>query len=172
MEFYVDGGCRNNGYDNAFGAAAACLMSRNHSFYWSRTQKLDTDDYAATNQRAEILAIIIALEWALEKYNNLDTQPNISVTIHSDSRYAVGCMSDWIYRWSRNGWQNSKGHRVANLDLIQKASRLDDEVQELGTVKYVYIPRSENQNADTECRELLDEIEQEDSYEADDFFCY
>ncbi|CAJ2501168.1 Uu.00g040210.m01.CDS01 [Anthostomella pinea] len=158
MEFYVDGGCRNNGYTNATGPAAACLMARSGS-YWSKTRHLDRWPVTPTNQRAEIVAIIIALEWALERYDDLNGYPRLQVTIHSDSRYAVGCMTDWIYKWSQNGWVNARGNDVANRDLIQEASDLDDRVKELGRVDYVFVPREQNRNADEECNEALDEQE-------------
>ncbi|KAI1413505.1 ribonuclease H-like domain-containing protein [Hypoxylon sp. FL1857] len=158
MKFMVDGGCRGNGQSWAFGAAAACMMSRNGS-YWTRTRRLDTDDYDATNQRAEILAIILALEWALEKHGNLDLNPDVDVTIYSDSAYAVKCMTTWIYKWASNGWTNARGYDVANQDLLQEASDLDDAVQELGTVNYVHIPRRYNQEADEACNDVLDEMQ-------------
>ena len=42
-------------------------------------------------------------------------------------------MTEWIYKWANNRWLNSRGVEVANRDLIQKASDLDDELKELGT---------------------------------------
>ncbi|RYP47536.1 hypothetical protein DL768_006413 [Monosporascus sp. mg162] len=113
--------------------------------------------HTPTNQRAEITAIILALEWALEKYQELDSDPYLVVKIHSDSRYAIGCMTQWIYKWANNGWVNSSGYDVANRDLIQRASELDDEVKELGEVEYIWIPREENTTADELCNEALDE---------------
>ncbi|KAI1377831.1 ribonuclease H-like domain-containing protein [Hypoxylon crocopeplum] len=169
MEFYVDGGCRNNGRPYATGAAAACLMSRGHQRFWTQTRRLPTGDYFATSQRAELLAIVIALEWALEKYEDLDSYPHLSVDIYSDSRYAVGCITDWIYKWLDNGWTNTKGGDVANRDLIQELSDLDDRVKELGVVNYHYTPREQNENADKACNDALDEIEElEDESESDD----
>ena len=127
--------------------------------YWTKTRRLDTDDYNATNQRAEILAIILALEWALETYRSLDSHPNIDVTIHSDSAYAVKCMNTWIDKWIDNDWTNSKGYDVANRDLLEKASMLEEDVMDLGTIKYVHIRREYNQEADEACNELLDEMD-------------
>ena len=43
-------------------------------------------------------AIIIALEQALEKYHDLDGTPRIDVKIYTDSKYVIGCMTDWIYK--------------------------------------------------------------------------
>ncbi|KAI0971594.1 ribonuclease H-like domain-containing protein [Xylaria arbuscula] len=158
MEFYVDGGCRGNGTQWAIGAAACVLRTRSRlSFH--RSQELETYyNEPATNQRAEITAIIMALEWALERYDELDSYPRLVVRIHSDSRYAIGCMADWIYKWTRNGWINAAGYEVANRDLIEKASELDGRLQELGAVDYIWVPRSENQEADELCNDKLDEL--------------
>ncbi|KAI2465963.1 ribonuclease H-like domain-containing protein [Annulohypoxylon bovei var. microspora] len=164
MVFYVDGGCRRNGQPDAIGAAAACLLNRNRT-YRRETRPLSTQEYYATNQRAELLAMIVALEWALEKSDELHTNPYLDVTIHSDSRYAVGCMSEWIYRWRRNGWKNARGLPVANCDLIREASDLNDRLSELGSVEFVHIPREQNVDADRACNEALDE--QEDNLSSD-----
>lgn len=62
--------------------------------------------------------------------------PFLRVEIFSDSKYAVGCMTEWIYKWSRNGWRNAAGNQVANQDLIRKASDLDDRLRVKGVVEY------------------------------------
>nr|KMM71100.1 hypothetical protein CPAG_07407 [Coccidioides posadasii RMSCC 3488] len=156
MEIYVDGGCRYNGYSNAIAAAAAVLQYRWGNNYKYRTCQVSGE---ATNQRAEITAIILGLQMALDRYEELDTSPSIDVTIYSDSRYAIGCMTEWIYKWSNNGWTNSRGEEVANRDLIQEASDLDDDVQDLGSVTYRWIPREDNDLADKHCNEKLDDME-------------
>lgn len=158
MKFYVDGGCRGNGQPGAYGAAAAVLMRRfGGNQAWTR--RLPSSQVPSpTNQRAEITAIILALEQALDKYEDLDTSPYLDLTIHSDSRYAIGCMTDWIYKWCRNDWTNAAGNEVANRDLIEKASRLDDKVKELGEVTYMFVPREENQDADRYCNDEMDEM--------------
>ncbi|KAI3328833.1 hypothetical protein F4824DRAFT_506163 [Ustulina deusta] len=56
MEFYVDGGCRGNGQPGVIGAAANSKWKSQHLPRYP----------TPTNQRAEITAIIIALEWTLE----------------------------------------------------------------------------------------------------------
>ena len=85
MKIYVDGGCRRNGHNNAIGAAACVIESK-----WSRdstwTRRLPTpnprrNDPIPTSQRAEITAIILALEKALDKYDHLDGYPRMVVTI-------------------------------------------------------------------------------------------
>ena len=155
MEIYVDGACRGNGQPGARGAAAAVFKHRfgGHNA-WTRTLPRRPPP---TNQRAEITAIILALELALEKLDELCTNPMLDVKIYSDSRYAIGCMTEWVYKWSRNGWINSAGNEVANRDLIEEASDLDDRLKEEGTVEYIWIPREKNQDADRYCNEALDE---------------
>lgn len=157
MEFSVDGGCRRNGQPDAIGAAACCLELDQKRYTW-RTCRLD-DFPAPTSQRAEITAIIKALEWALDRYIELGGDPMLDVTIKSDSRYAVDCMTKWIYTWVQNGWTNSRGVEVANRDLIAKASELDDLVRAVGRVDYMWIPRSQNLDADLLCQQVLDERE-------------
>lgn len=46
-----------------------------------------------------------------------------------------------------------------NRDLISRASDLDYELKELGDVRYVYIPRYMNEEADGQCDVMLDEME-------------
>jgi ribonuclease HI len=160
MKIYADGCCRGNGKRWAIGAAAAVLKKRDEG-YESRTNRLPSSP-TPTNQRAEIMAIILALELALEKYNELNSNPRLDVTIYSDSRYAVECMNNWIYRWTRNGWTNAMGNEVVNRDLIERASDLDDDVKRLGDVDYKWIAREDNDLADRLCNKALDGQESDD----------
>lgn len=158
LVFNVDGGCRRNGTPSAIGAAACCLE---RPYGWpaeTRARSLSQleNKPRPTNQRAEITAIIMALEWALEKYKRLRGRPRLRVTVYSDSQYAVSCMNKWIYRWCRNGWLNAQGSEVVNRDLIERASHLDDLVAVLGSVDYIWIRREDNEAADELCRQRLD----------------
>ncbi|KAJ5715278.1 uncharacterized protein N7483_012459 [Penicillium malachiteum] len=153
MVIYTDGGCRNNGRHGASGAAAAVFI-KEYGGIISCTRPLPLSP-VPTSQRAKITGIIIALEQALERYEMLNTEPYLDVTIHTDSKYAVSCITTWIYKWVQNGWINARGTEVSNRDLIEKASELDDQVKELGDVEYVWIPREENEAADELCREIL-----------------
>ena len=157
MKFYTDGGCRGNGRSGATGAAAAVLEKKfGGTTWWTRS----LPGYPTpTNQRAEITGIILALEKALDRYESLDTRPYLQLTICTDSKYAIGCMTEWIYKWTENGWTNTRGCEVVNRDLIEKASRLDDKAASLGSVRYEWVPRGENEQADHLCNKDLDEQE-------------
>ena len=62
-----------------------------------------------TNQVAELYAIYKALETTEEKH----------IDLYTDSKYSIGCCTEWFYNWKNNGWKNSKGETIANLDLIK-----------------------------------------------------
>ena len=156
-EVYIDGACRHNGHPNAVGAAAAVFRNRRGV---SDTKVAVLPDHPRpTNQRAELRAIILALEEALDKYDSLFSSPVLNLNIYSDSRYAVRCMDEWIRKWSRNGWRNSSGGEVVNRDLMEEAYDLEDRVRGVGTVMYQWIPRSENEEADAAVNNILDEAE-------------
>lgn len=158
MQIYVDGGCRRNGQLDAIGAAAAVLKLRaGRQQVWSKELP---NSPRATNQRAEITAIILALEQALYRSQSLNKNPYLDVTIYSDSQYAVRCMNEWVHKWSQNGWRNAAGRQVANRDLIEEASELSSRLEAEGDMRYVWIPREENQDADEECNQLLNEMEE------------
>lgn len=156
--FKVDGGCRNNGRANAYGAAACCMMGQ--STYEYKTQRLPSYP-VPTNQRAELLAIILALEWALEEQQNVWQRNGaftlIDVEIKADSRYAYNCLTVWLPTWQRNGWMNSHREPVVNRDLIEKAVDLERQVLQGGSVTYTWVPREENVEADRHCNEAMDE---------------
>jgi ribonuclease HI len=156
MEIYVDGGCRDNGKPGSYGAAAACFKFR--SGRWEDWIRQIEKYESPTNQRAEIMAITSALNKALEKYDDLNSYPRLKVTIHSDSQYAIGCLTKWIYKWSQNGWINAAGNPVVNQDLIKEASELNDRLADLGTVQYNHVPRAENKHADQVCKDVMDNM--------------
>ena len=68
-------------------------------------------DDAPTNQKCELYAILRALE--------VHNGP-AGLLVRTDSRYAIGCLTEWCERWERNGWKNSKRQDVANAALIRR----------------------------------------------------
>ena len=167
MKIHVDGGCRHNGRADAFGAAAAIIKLK-----WGR-QKSWVQALPSwprpTSQRAELTAIILALNKALERYQNLIMNPKLRLTIYSDSDYAVKCMNVYVQKWSQNGWRTASGTEVKNQDLIQRALYLVNQLKQKGTVKFAHVPREMNQEADSLCNMQLNEMSQSrSSYDMDD----
>lgn len=63
-----------------------------------------------TNQRAELTAILRALQIVPR---------NRDVSIVTDSRYAIDCVTVWHINWRKNGWKTSAGKAVENKDLVE-----------------------------------------------------
>ena len=69
-----------------------------------------------TNNRMELTAAIMGL--------NAVTRPML-VDLHTDSRYVMNGVQDWMPRWKANGWKTAAKKPVANQDLWQQ---LDEAV--------------------------------------------
>lgn len=162
MEIYVDGGCRGNGTPNAIGAAAAVFMT-NGRVSNTYVQRLPAGNPAPTSQRAELTAMMIALRTTLSRRNELPGSPFINVKVYADSTYAIGCMSQWINTWRRNGFINANNQPVANKDLVRAAGDLLGRVEQVGRVEFVHIPRDQNRDADRVCNEVMDEMHRENN---------
>lgn len=95
-----------------------------------------------TNQRAELSAIILALEeiqaWCQEDKKSHHSR-EISVNIYTDSQYAIGCLS------------NPKWKPKANLDLIQQGKAL---ISKLQSVTFTWVKG----HAGTESNEYVDRL--------------
>lgn len=165
LTFYVDGACRNNGRLKLtpVAAAAACLVhsqgTQRHYDYKSRV--LDAHP-RPTNQRAELVAIKMALDWALDECKEeYLREKSVVIQMNSDSRYAVGCMSQWLTGWVHNGWIKARGGGVANRDLLEALFESQRVLKEFGqgrvTIRYEYVPRAETASADQHANAALDE---------------
>ena len=166
MHMSVDGACRRNGYSDATAAAAVVVhLQWGRSKIWTRR----LPNYPLpTSQAAELTAIILALEQALEVYQQSEMSPYMRVTIVTDSKYAHGCMTEWSNKWQSNGWLNCAGNEVANRELIERALELEAEIEQNGYVKYRWVPREENEEADSAANNALDEMS-EDGYSSPDW---
>ena len=158
MKVYVDGACRGNGQHGARGAAAAVHKQRYNSRHYS---ELLPNQPRPTNQRAELRAIIMALELAQRRYESLSGYPKLKLRIFSDSKYAINCMTEWQLKWRDNGWINAAGLEVVNRDLIEQACDLEDDLVQgcNASIKYRWIPREDNAAADQLCNQALDDSE-------------
>jgi ribonuclease HI len=70
---------------------------------------------AATNQRAELMALLEAIRYGTD------------ATIYTDSMYAINCTSVWGPSWKKKGWKRDSGEPLQNLDLIQPLVALWDK---------------------------------------------
>jgi ribonuclease HI len=116
LYIFTDGGCWGNGKETARGAWAWILTDL--------TDVIASDSGLlvgkATNQRAELTAIIMALE----------ANPSKRLTIISDSEYSILTFTKWHKSWSAKRWTT-----VANVDLIRRGLAVVDET--VHTFKHV-----------------------------------
>ncbi|KAG8626059.1 hypothetical protein KVT40_006460 [Elsinoe batatas] len=106
LRIWTDGSSRGNGTEHAIAGVGV---------YFGPGDKRNVAEPLAgprqTNQRAELTAILRALELSPR---------DRPVTILSDSNYAINCVTKWFQNWRSNGWRNSNNKPVENKDLIEK----------------------------------------------------
>lgn len=64
-----------------------------------------------TNQVMELTAALEAIKSLKSKYSK--------ILLITDSMYVINTATIWWHKWSLEGWCNSKGQPVKNLELIQ-----------------------------------------------------
>jgi len=105
---FTDGGCRGN---PGVGAWAFVLVDVKTRKALERTG----GEPETTNNRMEMMAAIEALR-AIKK-------PHARVLIFSDSKYLIGCCTEWMEGWKAKGWKR-KGDPLKNLDLLKQLDEL------------------------------------------------
>lgn len=162
MTLHATGACRhiNHDKDPSFAAAAVIMINKYEKLkIW--TYQLPTTS-SLTTQRAHLAAIILALEIALSKSQDLRRQPRtqMDVTIRTDSKYAFGCMTQWWRKWLRNGFKNYRGREIKDRDLVERALLLEREVLERARmVEWVCVTKREIEVAGKVVKGMLDKME-------------
>lgn len=57
----------------------------------------------------------------------------MNVSIITDSKYGIDCVTVWYVNWRRNGWKTSAGKAVENKDLVENILAKIEEREALGT---------------------------------------
>jgi len=127
---FTDGACSGNPGPGGWGVL---LRMGKHE------KELYGGEAATTNQQMELQAAVEALK-ALNKPCN--------ITIHSDSKYVVQGMSEWIHNWKAKGWKTAGKKPVSNLERWQELDTLAAKHQ----VKWQWVKghagHPENERAD------------------------
>lgn len=92
VTIYTDGGASGNPGPGGYGAL---LMSGSHR------KELSAGFRLTTNNRMELLAVIVALE-ALKR-------PGMDVEVYSDSKYVVDAVEKgWLLNWEKKNYKDKK----------------------------------------------------------------
>lgn len=68
-----------------------------------------------TNNQAELLATISAIEWFIKKYDS-----STLLVIKTDSKYCYSGFNVWMEKWIKKDWKRADGKDVANIELWKK----------------------------------------------------
>jgi len=105
---FTDGGCRGN---PGVGAWAFVLVDAKTRKAIERTG----GEPETTNNRMEMWAAIEALRAVKD--------PAAELLVLSDSKYLIGCCTEWMAGWKARGWKR-KGDPLKNLDLLKELDAL------------------------------------------------
>jgi ribonuclease HI len=137
---YSDGACRGNPGPGGWGAI---LMSKGHE------KELWGGEKLTTNNRMELMGAIAALE-ALKR--------PCKVELHTDSKYVMQGITEWIAGWKRRGWVTADKKPVKNDDLWRRL----DEARARHEVKWKWIKghagHEFNERADMLANRGVDEV--------------
>ena len=99
-----------------------------------------------TNQRAELTAILRALEIVPR---------NRDVVIITDSKYAIDCVTEWFINWRRNGWKTASGKAVENKDIIENVlSKIEERAKLVVRTDFEWIKGHANHPGNVEADRL------------------
>jgi len=106
VDIYTDGACKGN---PGVGGWGVLLRSKGVE------RELFGGERETTNNRMELMGAISALE-ALKRH--------CQVRLHTDSKYVMQGITEWIGNWKRRGWKTADKKPVKNEDLWRKLDAL------------------------------------------------
>ena len=108
VEIYTDGACSGNPGKGGYGAVLR--YKKNNGEY---VQKELSQGYeCTTNNRMELLAVIVALE---------SLKCSCDIVLTSDSKYVLDTLTKgWLDSWKKKNWKNSSNKPVKNTDLWKR----------------------------------------------------
>jgi len=105
MRIYTDGSSQGNGKPGARAGLGVFFGPDDERNLAERLPGIPQ-----TNQRAELLAMLRAMELVPV------TQ---GIKILTDSKYSIACATDWVANWEKNNWKNAAKKDVMNQDIIR-----------------------------------------------------
>ena len=126
---YTDGSAKGNPGKGGYGAVM---------IFGSHRKELSGGFELTTNNRMELLSVIVALE-SLKKQN-------ISVVVYSDSKYVVNAIEkNWLFSWEKNNFSKKKNSDlwIRFLNVYRKHS-----------VRFVWVKGHSNIKENERCDEL------------------
>lgn len=123
IKIYCDGACSGNPGNAGSGLAIYSNKKKPVLLYGAYEEE-------GTNNIAELNALHQALLIARQ------TNSQNIISIFSDSKYAIDCITTWAYSWKKNGW-SKKGGEIKNLELIIEAHTLYEKLKNKIEINHV-----------------------------------
>ena len=111
IKIYTDGSCLGNPGNGGWAAII---------FIGKKKISLKGSKKNTTNNQMELLAPIKAL-----KKIPIDEK----IEIFTDSKYLKLGITEWVFKWKKNGWKTSNKKKVKNLELWKELDNLVDKYQ-------------------------------------------
>lgn len=99
---YTDGACSGNPGPGGWGSV---MMYNGHR------RELSGGEKETTNNRMEMMAVIVALE---------TLKRACKVELNTDSTYVMKGITEWLGAWKARGWKTAAKKPVKNVDLWQR----------------------------------------------------
>jgi ribonuclease HI len=146
ITMYTDGACSGNPGPGGYGVVM---------LYKGHRKELSAGYRNTTNNRMEMLAVIVGLETLKEK---------CKVTLYTDSQYVVNAIEKgWAKKWRANGWMRNKKEPALNADLWDRMLRLCDFHQ----VKFIWVKGHAGNPENERCDQLAVEASKQPNLPAD-----
>jgi len=123
IKIYCDGACSGNP-GNAGSGLAIYENNKNPVLLYGAFVEHGTNNIAELNALFKALFIASSI-----KTENI-------ISIFSDSKYAIDCITTWAYSWKQNSW-SKKGSEIKNLELIQETFYLYEKIKDKIQIHYV-----------------------------------
>jgi ribonuclease HI len=129
LEIYTDGASRGNPGPGGFGIV----------MLWKGVRKeLGAGYRKTTNNRMELLAVIVALESL--------TRNDMLIRVYTDSKYVVDAIEKkWVLGWMKIGFKNKK-----NEDLWRRFMAIYTKLQ----VQFIWVKGHANNRENNRCDEI------------------
>jgi len=101
VDIYTDGACSGNPGPGGWGAVLR---------YGTTEKEISGGEPATTNNRMEMTAVIEGLR---------SVKAHCIVHVHTDSKYVMQGMQEWLPGWKARGWKTADKKPVKNVDLWQ-----------------------------------------------------
>ena len=102
VKIYTDGACSGNPGPGGWGAILV---------YGDKEKELSGGEKETTNNKMELMAVIVALE---------QLKAPCVVDVYSDSTYVLKGISEWLPAWKKRGWKTADKKPVKNVEYWQR----------------------------------------------------